>query len=94
MPFNENLSIRSKIRAIEAAMPTDMEDEAEQLGDLAERAYELDESNLVQRIRPILREIRRRAGGKGENVPDFPLAGDARKAIYDLETTFIGAGYP
>jgi hypothetical protein len=94
VPFNEYLSIRSKIRAIEATLPDDMHDNVEQLGELAEHAYEIDESVLVQRIRPILLEIRRRAGGKGENVPDFPLASDARRAIYDLETTFIGAGYP
>lgn len=94
MPFDNYSGIRTKIRAIEASLPSDMNDEAEQLSDLAERAYELAEGDLVQRIRPVLQKISRRAGEKGEDVPGFPLAGDARKAIYELETAFIGAGYP
>lgn len=94
MPFEEYWGIRGKIRAIDFALPDDMEYESSVLGDLADHADELDEGDLVQRIRPVLQEIRRRAGRRGESVPGFPLARDAHGAISDLESTLHGAGYP
>lgn len=93
MPFGEHLMIRSKISAVIATMPKGMEHEEKELAELSDRAYELDQSDLVQRIRPVLLEIKSRAGGKGEKVSDFPLAADARRAVYDLETAFIGANF-
>ena len=91
MPFEQHLKIRSKIRTIEASLPIDMSAEAKQLRDLAAWAYELNKNELVQQIRAILRKIQKRAGGSGEKIPDFPLAGDARRAVYNLETVSDGA---